>query len=294
MAGGYRGYLPPRHPARAPAPKPPALVKAVPKKYKPKYKLTVPMRKEVKKICSGFEETNEKLKVAFGSGSGTNYQNKDFPGIPGGSTDIMRLIPNIKQAGDGNPASRDTREGNKIRLTNLSGTFYCHIPAALTPSTQVEASAIAGTQCRLLILSCKQVQAVGQLQANWSAGQQFNRQFLKNGDQASGFNGDLYSLRWPVNTSLFTKHYDKYFTLKRGYIRGTAGTTMTPEVCFIHKFRIKCKNKILKFNEPANEEHTNWSVFGLLLYANNDSSLTDLSPGPVKGNLFTKTNWKEA
>lgn len=292
MPGGYRGYVPARHPSRATsAKKPPALVKSVPKKYKPNYKLSIPMRKEVKKICNKMEETNEKLKVAFGTGSGSNYENKDFPGIPNASTDLMRLIPNVDQG-----VERDEREGAKIRMTGLTGTFFAHIPAALVPATQAEASAIAGTQCRLLILSCKQVQAVGQFETNWSAGQNFRRQFLKNGSQPTGFNGDLFSLRWPVNTQLFTKHYDKYFTLKRGATKGdsTEGLAQVPEVAFIHKFRIKCKNKILQYNDPTNVEHTNWSLFGILLYANNDSSLTTGSPGPVKGNMFTKFNWKEA
>lgn len=270
---------------------PKALVRAVPKKYKPKYKLTQPMRKEVKKIVNKMEETNEKQKVAFGAGSGSNYDNKDFPGIPQGSNDIIRLIPTVDQG-----VERDQREGAKIRMTNISATFFAHIPAALTPATPAENSAVAGIQCRLLILSCKQVQAVGQLESNWNAGQLFNRQFLKNGSEATGFNGDLWSLRWPVNTQLFTKHYDKYFTLKRGYVRGDTanGATTTPEVAFTHNFRIKCKNKILQFNEPSTTEHTNWSLFGLLLYANNDSSLTNGSPGPVKGNMFTRINWKEA
>lgn len=270
---------------------PKALVRAVPKKYKPKYKLTQPMRKEVKKIVNKMEETNEKQKVAFGAGSGSNYDNKDFPGIPQGSNDIIRLIPTVDQG-----VERDQREGAKIRMTNISATFFAHIPAALTPATPAENSAVAGIQCRLLILSCKQVQAVGQLESNWNAGQLFNRQFLKNGSEATGFNGDLWSLRWPVNTQLFTKHYDKYFTLKRGYVRGDTanGAITTPEVAFTHNFRIKCKNKILQFNEPSTTEHTNWSLFGLLLYANNDSSLTNGSPGPVKGNMFTRINWKEA
>ncbi len=291
----YTPGKPPRTVAIMPPTKPPALVRSTPKKYQPKYKLSSQMRQQVKKICNGMEESKEKLKVSFGSGSGVNYDNKDFPGIPGLSTDVMRLIPNIQQAGDGDPASRDTREGAKIRITSLTGSFFVHIPAAYTPTTQADASASAGQQCRLLILSCKQVQAVGQLLDNWSTGQNFARQFLKNGDQATGFNGDLFSLRWPVNTQLFTKHYDRYFTLSRGITRGdiTSGAAQQPEVHKNIRFRIKCKNKHLQFNEPDNEEHTNWSLFAVLLYANNDSSLTTSSPGPIKGNMFTKLNWKE-
>lgn len=267
--------------------KPPALVRSTPKKFRPKYRLSNQMRTQVKKICNGFEEVNQKQKVAFGLGSGSNYSNHDFPGIPSNQTDIMRLIPTIAQGDE-----RDERDGAKIRMTRLTGSFFAHVPAAYTPSTQSEASAAAGLSCRLLILSCKQVQAVGQFEQNWAAGQNFNRQFLKNGSQATGFNGDLWSLRWPVNTQLFTKHYDRYFSLNRGKVDGN--NNVSPEVFKNIRFRIKCKNKILQFNEPSTVEHTNWSLFAILLYAPNDSSLSSSSPGPVKGNMFCQLSWKEA
>lgn len=280
-----RKYAGPLMPGKRSA-KVPALVRAVPRKYKPKYKLTAPMRKQVKKICNGFEEINQKQKVAFGSGSGSSYINHDFPGIPAGANNLMRLIPTIDQGDE-----RDEREGAKVRITRLSGSFFAHVPAAYTPANQTEASAAAGLSCRLLILSCKQVQAVGQFEQNWAAGQNFNRQFLKNGSQASGFNGDLFSLRWPVNTQLFTKHYERYFSLNRGIVNGN--DNHKPEVFKNIKFRIKCKNKILQFNEPSTTEHTNWSLFAILLYAPNDSSLSASSPGPVKGNMYSMLSWKE-
>lgn len=266
--------------------KPPALVRSVPKKFRPKYRLSNQMRSQVKKICNGFEETNQKQKVAFGSGSGVNYSNHDFPGIPAGSNNIMRLIPTVEQGDE-----RDERDGAKIRITRLTGSFFAHVPAAYTPASQSEASAAAGLQCRLLILSCKQVQALGQFEDNWAAGQNFNRQFLKNGSQATGFNGDLWSLRWPVNTQLFTKHYERYFTLNRGVVNGN--DNHKPEVFKNIRFRIKCKNKMLQFNEPSTTEHTNWSLFAILLYAPNDSSLSSSSPGPVKGNMYSMLSWKE-
>lgn len=282
-----RKYSGPLMPGQRSAKVPKALVRAVPKKNKPKYKLTQPMRKEVKKIVSTMEETNQKQKVAFGAGSGSQYQNHDFPGVPAGPNNIMRLIPTVDQGDE-----RDERDGAKIRITSLTGSFFAHVPAAYTPANQTEASAAAGFSCRLLILSCKQVQAVGQFEDNWQAGQQFNRQFLKNGSQATGFNGDLWSLRWPVNTQLFTKHYEKYFSLNRGIVNGN--DNHKPEVFKNIRFRIKCKNKILQFNEPSTTEHTNWSLFAILLYAPNDSSLTSSSAGPVKGNMYTQLSWKEA
>lgn len=267
--------------------KPPALVRSVPKKFRPKYRLSNQMRSQVKKICNGFEEINQKQKVAFGGGSGSSYQNHDFPGIPANQTDIMRLIPTVEQGDE-----RDERDGAKIRITRLTGSFFAHVPAAFTPTGQGEASAAAGISCRLLILSCKQVQALGQFEQNWAAGQNFNRQFLKNGSQATGFNGDLWSLRWPVNTQLFTKHYERYFTLNRGIVNGT--DNHKPEVFKNIRFRIKCKNKMLQFNEPSTTEHTNWSLFAILLYAPNDSQISSSSPGPVKGNMYSMLSWKEA
>lgn len=283
-----RKYAGPLQPGKRSAKVPKALVRSVPKKYRPTYKLSSTMRSQVKKICNGMEETNQKQKLAFGTGSGSNYTNHDFPGIPANQTDIMRLIPAIDQGDE-----RDERDGAKIRITKLSGSFFCHVPAAYTPATGSEASAAAGISCRLLILSCKQVQAVGQFEQNWAAGQLFNRQFLKNGSQATGFNGDLWSLRWPVNTQLFTKHYERYFSLNRGIVEGTTGN-VKPEVFKNIRFRIKCRNKILQFNEPSTVEHTNWSLFAILLYAPNDSTISSSSPGPVKGNMYSMLSWKQS
>jgi len=237
-------YVPGKGVSSIPMPvrKPPALVRSVPKKSRPKYKLSGPMKNQVKQIINQHEETNQKQKLAFGTGSGSNYVNHDFPGIPANQTDIMRLIPTVPQGDE-----RDERDGAKIRITSLTGSFFCHVPAAYVPATGSEASAAAGLSCRLLILSCKQVQAVGQFEQNWAAGQNFNRQFLKNGSQPTGFNGDLWSLRWPVNTQLFTKHYERYFTLNRGVVTGT--NNVTPEVFKNIKFRIKCKISFIMFSE---------------------------------------------
>lgn len=255
-----------------------------------KRRVSQTVKKYVRKELNKGTEINVKEKVAFGTGSGTNYENHQYSGIPANSTELMRIIPTVEQGDE-----RDERDGAKIKLQNVSGTFFCHIPGAYAPTAGAAKSAASGIQCRLLILSCKQVQAVGQFEQNWAAGQNFNRQFLKNGSQATGFNGDLFSLRWPVNTQLFTKHYDKYFTLKRGFYLGdnTSGAAMQPEVSCIKRFRIKCRNKQLQFNEPGTSEHTNWSLFGVLLYANSDSSLTNSSPGPVYGNMYSRITWKD-
>lgn len=286
----YSPGKPPRTVAIMPTSKPPALVRSTPKKYQPKYKLSNQMRSQVKKICNGMEEVNVKQNLAFGTGSGTGYTNHDFPGRPVTSTHLMKIIPTVAQG-----TERDEREGAKIRITSLTGQFFCHIPAAYVPATGAEQSASAGQTCRLLVLSCKQLQTLEQVQANWNTGQFLGRQFLKNGSTPESFQGDLWSIRWPVNTELFTKHYDKMFTLKRGIYRGdsNSGAAVTPEVSFAKAFRIKCKNKHLLYNDPANVEHTNWSLFAILLYANNDSSLTTGAAGPIKGNMFAKMTWKE-
>lgn len=249
------------------------------------------VKKYVKREINRGKEINVQEQVSFGGGSGSSYSNHQFPGVPNTqNVHLMKIIPDVPQGDE-----RDERDGAKIRLQNISGTFYAHIPASLTPNTQTEAAAFPGIQCRLLILSCKQVQAFEQFRDNWNAGQLFGRQFLKKGSEPTGFQGDLWSIRWPVNTQLFTKHYDKMFTLKRGYTRGdtSSGALQVPEVAVTKRFRIKCRNKILQYNDPSNDEHTNWSLFGVLLYCYNVGTQTDATPGPVYGNCFTRMTWKD-
>lgn len=247
-----------------------------------KIKVTKPVKTYVKKQINRSIEGREVLNVSYGS-SGASYVNKDYPGIPGGFSDVMQLIPRIGQG-----EARDQRTGAKLKMTGFNCSFFAHIPAALAGN-----SANAGVTCRLLVLSPKQVGDFAQFNSNWALGQQFNTRYLKNGANEAGYAGDLWSLRWPVNTELFTKHYDKMFTLNRGLRVGasTAGTNV-PEVVFNHKFRIKCKNKMLLYPDTTDTTCSNWAPFAILMYCPNDSSISTTSPGPIKGNMFTRITFK--
>lgn len=123
-----------------------------PKKRQARVNKTV--KRYVKREINRGKEINVEENVAFG-GSGSAYTNHQFPGVPNTqNTYLMKIIPDVAQGDE-----RNERDGAKIKLGSISGTFYCHIPASLSPNTQQEATAFPGIQCRLLILSCKQVQA---------------------------------------------------------------------------------------------------------------------------------------
>lgn len=227
--------------------------------------------------------------------TGTTYVNHAYPGIPS-SADLMRLLPSIQQSGITDsgtvvPASRERRLGSKIKLTKLNCQFMFHIPPAVTASNDT-----ASVQCRLLILSCKSIKKFSLLKAQWEGGstQNLSRRYLKQGDQETSFQGDLWSLRFPVNTALFTKHYDKRFIINRGLPQttGNAGGRTVPDAIRTINVNLKVKNKYIRFPEPGLSENEDYAPFAILMYAPTNGGHTTVSAGCVSGKSYTLTNWK--
>lgn len=216
--------------------------------------------------------------------TGSTYVNWNYAGIPQALAQVMRIVPQIAQ-GD----NREQRHGSKINLTSVNMKFFFHIPPS-TSSTAVNSS----YSCRLLILSPRLISKFTTLQSNWDAGELLNRKYLRNGDQATGFLGDLNSLRFPVNTATMITHYDKHFTLNRGQRIGNAsnGLTHQPDATKRYNLSLKVKSKNLRFSTPADQDAENEAYFAILLYAPNNGGNTTSSTGDVWGNCFSEATWR--
>lgn len=257
---------------------------------------------EVKQIAKRLDDKGkqvcEKLYQTPGTNAtGSSYSNYDFPGIPAQGADLMDIMPNIDQAGTSGQeqASRERRLGSKIKLTALKTNFMFHIPPATASSNDT-----ASVQCRLLILSSKTIKKFSLLQSEWQGTQGLGRRYLKDGDQETWFQGDLNSLRFPVNTSIFTTHYDKRFILNRGLPQpaqvGTGTGRVVPDAIRTLKFNLKVKSKYLRFPEPSISENEDYAPFALLIYApTNGGVTTSTATDPancVNGKCFVQCNWK--
>lgn len=284
---GYQGYVPRRHPSRASSSAPKALKKVVPKSAKAKYKLTRPATKAMKKLIDATNQTNEKNNQSITTGVGSAYANHQFAGQPQNG-DLMRLFPPVAQG-----VTREDRLGSKIKLTGNHLKFMFHIPPA-EPSTGTAGNENSAVQCRLLVLSSKTFKRWSELVANWTGGQILSRKYLRDGEDVASSQGDLFTLQLPVNTGLFTTHFDKKFILSRGIQLGTGteGRTRMPDVIKTISLNMKVKNKIVQWESDNVSETNTYAPFAILLYAPINGGQATSSPGPVLGNCFTRLNWK--
>jgi len=249
------------------------------------------VKRYVKKQIDAGKETGEKLGVSpGGSGSGTSYDNYQFPGIPTTQSDLINLNLPITQGDE-----RDTRQGSKVKLVSHRCEFMFHVPPAFNASD----SASASIQCRLLVLSARNFKKYSEFATEWSPGSSMlYRKYLRNGADETSFQGDLWSLTWPVNTGNFITHADKRFTLNRGRIQGLEsssdqGATRIPDVIKKINVNLKVKNKKLEWSDAGNSEYNGYAPFAILLYAPTNGSVSTTSPGVINGNCFIKMNWKD-
>lgn len=295
---GYAGYLPPRHPQRAPAAKVPKAMKRKPKpaKAQPKYDLSKPMKQLVTKEINKNEETNERF-----------YQTRllHLPNQPTTTSELMRVFPEVFQSGQEDPATgdvypsnRETRQGTKIRSMNLKVRGRAFIPVGQDLENQNNAC----ISCRLLILSCKKYGKYEDVFSNWDAGSELYKKILKNGSKAVAFDGYQFGLNLPVNDELFTTHHDTKFLLNRGCVferrisplptdGNGLGLVHSPFVVHYFSKNVKCKNKIIKFADETSSFPTNFAPFAVMLWSyTNDAapSGTELPKIQIQSNL----RWK--
>ena len=216
--------------------------------------------------------------------TGSTYVNWNYAGIPQATAQLMRIVPQIAQ-GD----NREQRLGSKINLTSVNMRFFFHIPPS-TSSTALNSS----YSCRLLVLSPRLISKYTTMVSNWDTGELLNWKYLRNGDQQTGFLGDLNSLRYPVNTATFITHIDKHFTLNRGQRMGdeSTGLTNAPDAIKHFNLSLKVKSKNLRFSTPSDVDAENEAYFAILLYAPNNGGNTTSSTGDVWGNCFSEATWR--
>lgn len=243
-------------------------------------------REQVKTIASKLDakqkQSRQALSVTPGAhATGATYANYAFPSIPAASTNLMKLLPRIPQG-----LERENRTGSKIKLMGVVTDFFFHIPPATLHN-----NAYVSVACRLLVMSPKIIQKVSTFSDNWTAGEALESKYLRDGSQETNFKGDLNSLRFPVNTALFTTHHDKRFTLNRGLLVGDPAEGMgnVPDAQKHIRLSLKVKSKSLRFSDAGVVEPDNYAPFAILLYAPCNGQIA--TANVVAGNAFVDTTW---
>lgn len=288
-----RKYAGPLLPGSRSAKVPKALVRSIPKKQKPKYKLSTTTKKLIDSEINKKEETNEKM-----------FQTRllELPNIPDNVAHIFRLIPDFHQAGQPSgggavyPTNRENRTGTKCRLMSHHIEGRAFIPF----DGDIKDAHKSCVSCRLLILSCKKFSKYSDVEDNWDTGSDLRNAFLRNGSEKDGFDGYQFGLDIPVNDELFTTHHDKKFMLNRGFLQtSTAFPTTTEGMGLAHmpvavkyfSFNMKVKSKILKFADEENSLPTNYAPFAVLCYSYTNGNAPS-ADRHVYMQITNKLRWK--
>lgn len=188
---------------------------------------------------------------------------------------INTVIPDIETG-----SARDQRAGAQIKLTQLSIKGKIDIPADDNP--------IVGTgdrACifvRLMVLSCKKFKQIQEVRSNWTAGQNLNNDFFKTAGVGQAPSGSYIDMLRPINHDSFTTHYDHVFKMDRNAFTGDIAEGYAPQRPVSKEFniRLKCKNKILKYEQETEVQNDTWQPFVCYLFCYSNGSAPSLSNVP--------------
>lgn len=190
-----------------------------------------------------------------------NRINNVFPDIPVGS-------------------SRDNRTGAQLKLTRVNIKGNIHIPADDNPV--VGTGDRACIYVRLMVLSSKKFKQVQEVRSNWTGGTQLNDEFFKTDAAGQAPSGNMIDMYRQINTDSFTTHYDRVMRLERNAFSGDIAEGYAPQRPVYKDFSInlKCKNKILKFEDQGAVQNDTWQPFVCYLFAYGNGSAPSLSNVP--------------
>lgn len=166
-----------------------------------------------------------------------------------GTSNYQRLIPNISQG-----VGENERVGEQITFKGMSIKGYVR----LLPATSTNIYNMSQVAVRLMVLSLKIAPSYDQFQSNLANSLQ---NLLRKGGTTTAFTGYVNDLYAPLNTDLWTKHYNKVMYLSQPVIQDLGAGSQPVWVSndqrkCIRFFNIKLrnKNKVLKYSSGINSD----------------------------------------
>lgn len=219
--------------------------KRVFKKRIPKKSKKFDLKRFVKAIVKKEDNRRMETKEAF------TYSNATFfnSGIEA-SGDMVQILPNISKG-----TADNQRIGDQIVAKSLSlKGFVRFLPQPTSATNDMHYGHVA---IRLMVLSLKTAPNYTAAVAN--AAQLSN--LLKKGGTTVAFTGAISDLYAPVNTDVFTVHYNKVYYVNQSFIMQMSGagnqSAVSVDGSKLVKFfniRIKCKDKILKYDAGTSSD----------------------------------------
>lgn len=245
------------------------------------------------RVIDSKKETHSKLLLD----PRTQYNNQ-----PNDANDLRPLLPAIVQGGQtitsGNnrmPSNIESREGNKLHLQSIRVKGLISIPSDDLPESD-DRGLIC---CRLLAFSCDKYKTYESMKANWTSGDQVKNSLLRQGAHSVAFDGTMAGIWLPVNSELFTTHYDKLFYLNRGQrmqigssINDGIGAFHMPNVYRAFSVNLRVKNKLLTYKDPESVQPTNYGPALVLMFAYCNGAAPSSSAVPYM-QFNSAARWKD-
>lgn len=210
---------------------------------------------------------NSKLELKVNNKFGNRVQLDNLPDV---NTRVRYVLPNTNQGPQANE-----RIGTQIKASSLIIKGCVTIPADDNPP--LVTGDRADIQLRLMVLSSKSYKSQDGINDNWSTGTIEYSKIFKVNSIAEPPDGSLADMWKEVNTECFTTHYDKVFRMQRGVgyfpdVTSTSGAAHMPAINKSFFINVKCKNKVLKYEDSGNNEATNFCPFMIATWAYSDGS----------------------
>lgn len=235
------------------------------KKRVKKVKVSKTLKSAIKKVIS---EQTESKQAFMTSGNTLVKFNSGIDAVG----DLIQVLPNISVG-----TAENNRIGNQIRAQNLNIRGYIKLDLNEVP----DSTKLPNVMVRMLVVSMKTAGSFTDAQAQSPK----IGTLLKKGGTTSTFSGLLQDLYAPINTDVFTVHYDKRFNLSQSYINSQGvtppSTYFSQDISKTVKFfniNVRCKNRLLKFDEDVGSDiqPSNFAPFLLLGYSYLDGSAADV------------------
>lgn len=163
------------------------------------------------------------------------------------SADMIQILPNISQGVADNQRIGDQITAKSLRLKG----FIRFLPQ---PTNTVNTTHYGHVGIRMMVLSLKQ-------SSNYTTNNNLLSNplasLLRKGGTTVGFTGAISDLMAPINTDIFTKHYNKVIYVNQSYVITGDGST-NPKVAIdvsklvrFFNIKINCRRKQLKYDNST-------------------------------------------
>lgn len=185
-------------------------------------------------------------------------------------SDMVQIIPSISES-----AFENGRVGERIRVSSFNVRGYLKFNTNVATG-DLKNGAVA---VRMFLLSMKGKLSKDAVESSANPLQLL----LRKGGATAPFSGLISDITSPVNTDVFTVHYDKVMYLNQsslinfGTPTNTAVASNTANLVRFFNINLKCKNKDLKYDDDINSglHPTNYYPFLCLGYSYMDGSTAD-------------------